>query len=147
MRALIHSACLLGIVVLLHTSLSAQTASPAATTGLIPGAPPKDERYRIGYQDTLEVQVFRHPELNQRVNISSNGTISLFRLNEKVLAVCKTERELADDIAAAYRKDYLRNPEVTVTAVEQRSQAFAVIGAVIKPGQFMIGRQVRLLEL
>lgn len=112
-----------------------------------PGNEPKDDRYRIGYQDTIEVQVFRHPDLTQRVSVNSNGTINLFRLATPIIAVCKTESELAADIAKAYEKDYLRNPEVKVFAVEQRSQAFAVIGAVEKPGSYYINRRIRLLEL
>lgn len=107
----------------------------------------QEERYRIGFQDTLEVQVFRHPQLTQRVSVNSNGTINLFRLASPILAVCKTERELADVIAAAYGKDYLRNPEVNVVAVEQRSQAYGIIGAVEKPGYYYISRPIRLLEL
>ena len=111
------------------------------------GGQTKDERYRIGFQDKLDIQVFRHPELGQSVNVNSNGTINLFRLNTPLVAVCKTERELANDVADAYRKDYLRNPEVNVTATEKLSQAFAVIGAVEKPGNYFISRRVRLLEL
>jgi len=106
-----------------------------------------DERYRIGYQDTLDVQVFRHPELNKRVSVDTNGTITLFRLDTPIMAVCKTEAELAGDIAKAYEKDYLRNPEVNVIAVEQKSQSVSVIGAVEKPGSFFINRRVHLLEL
>jgi polysaccharide biosynthesis/export protein len=106
-----------------------------------------DERYRIGYQDTLEIQIFRHPELNQRVSVNSNGTINLFRIPQPVTAVCKTERELANEVADAYKKDYLRNPEVNVVATEQRSRAFAVIGAVEKPGTYLISKRIRLLEL
>lgn len=106
-----------------------------------------EERYRIGFQDTLEIQVFRHADLNQRVSVNANGTINLFRLDRPIVAVCKTERELANDIAAAYEKDYLRNPEVNVVAVEQRSQAYGVLGAVEKPGWYFISRPIRLLEL
>jgi len=106
-----------------------------------------DEQYRIGYQDTLEIQIFRHPELTQRVGVNSNGTINLFRLPKPLVALCKTVRELASDVEDAYRKDYLRNPEANVVAAEQRSQAFAVIGAVEKPGTYLINRKVRLLEL
>lgn len=113
-----------------------------------PAQPPvRDERYRIGYQDTIEIHVFRQPGLSQRVNVNSNGTINLFRLKDPVVAVCKTERELADDIAAAYSKEYLRNPEVNVVAVEQRSQSFAIIGAVKKPGNYYVNRPIHLLEL
>lgn len=113
------------------------------TTSVAPG----EERYRIGYQDRITVQVFRHPELSQTVEVNPNGKIALFRLPEPVTAVCKTERELADDIAEAYRKDYLKNPEVNVVVSEQRSQSFAVIGAVTKPANYVINRRVRLLEL
>ena len=119
----------------------AQTALP------VPQTRQGDERYRIGYQDTLEIQIFRHPELTQRVSVNSNGTINLFRIPGPLVAVCKTERELASDVADAYRKDYLKNPEVNVVAAEQRSQAFAVIGAVEKPGTYLINKKVRLLEL
>ena len=106
-----------------------------------------EERYRIGFQDRVTVQVFRRPELTQTVDVNPNGTINLFRLPEPVVAVCKTEGELASDIADAYRKDYLRNPEVKVMVVEQRSQAFAVIGAVEKPAQYLVSKRIRLLEL
>jgi polysaccharide export outer membrane protein len=61
--------------------------------------------------------------------------------------VCKTETELARDIEKAYEKDYLRNPEVNVVAVEQKSQVVAVIGAVKTPGQFYINKKVQLLQL
>ncbi|MDI1240609.1 MAG: polysaccharide biosynthesis/export family protein [bacterium] len=112
-----------------------------------PAILPGQERYRIGYQDRVTVQVFRRPELTQTVDVNPNGTISLFRLPEPVVAVCKTEGELASDIADAYRKDYLRNPEVKVIVSEQRSQAFAVIGAVVKPAQYVVSKRIRLLEL
>ncbi len=105
------------------------------------------DRYRIGFQDTVEVQVFGQPQLAQRVKVNSNGTINLFRLPDPILAVCKTERELANDIADAYRRDYLRNPEVNVITVEQNSQSFAIVGEVDKPANYFINRRIRLLEL
>jgi polysaccharide export outer membrane protein len=106
-----------------------------------------DERYRIGYQDTLDIQVFGHPQLNRRAPVNPDGTISLFRLEQPIVAVCKTETELARDIEKAYEKDYLRNPEVQVVAVDQKSQAVAVIGAVKTPGQYYVNRKVQLLQI
>ncbi|HEX6126338.1 MAG TPA: polysaccharide biosynthesis/export family protein [Pyrinomonadaceae bacterium] len=152
MRAFIHSCFFCGLTLLMVAPLTAQTTSqpsskPAVMASVSDVTQGRDERYRIGYQDQLEIQVYRHPELGQRVNVNTNGTITLFRLAEPIVAVCKTEQELANDVADAYRKDYLKNPEVKVTAVEQRSRAFAVIGAVEKPGQYMISRRIRLLEL
>lgn len=115
----------------------------AQPVGIISG----QERYRIGYQDRITIQVYNKPNLTQTVDVNPNGTINLFRLPEPVVAVCKTEGELASDIADAYRKDYLRNPEVKVIVAEQRSQAFAVIGAVEKPAQYLVNKRIRLLEL
>ena len=130
-------------------------ANPSSVVGqdpvrVIPAPQNEDintaDRYRIGYQDAIEVQVFGQPQLSQRVRVNSNGTVNLFRLPQPLVAVCKTERELANDIADAYRKDYLRNPEVNVTTVEQLSQSFAVIGAVEKPANYFISKRPRLLR-
>lgn len=150
MRAVVFVAVLCLLVA--AVSFGQEAGSTVKTSAAVeqPAVAPsagKDDAYRIGFQDTLEIQIFRHPELTQRVSVNSNGTINLFRLPAPVVAVCKTQRELASDIAAAYEKDYLRNPEVNVVPVEQRSQAFAVIGAVEKPGSYFINRKVRLLEL
>ena len=106
-----------------------------------------EQRYRIGYQDTIEIIVFRHPELSGNYSINPDGTIFLPRLNEPVSAICKTELELKEEITAAYKKDYLKNPFVSVRVADQKSQAFGVIGAVQKPGYYYVNRKVHLLEL
>ncbi len=67
-----------------------------------------NEKYRIGFQDTLEIQVFRHPELSQVVSVSPDGTILMPRIDKPIIAVCKTERELRETIGVLY-KNYLRN--------------------------------------
>lgn len=106
-----------------------------------------NEKYRIGFQDALEIIVFRHPELSQAVvNVNPDGTIRLPRIDKPVVAVCQTETELSESIGSLY-KSYLKNPFVTVRAVQQLSQPFAVIGAVEKPGNFYLNRKIRLLEL
>ena len=105
------------------------------------------KKYKIGFQDVLQVTVFRHSDLNSTINVNSDGTINLPRINQPIVAVCKTERELATLITKLYTKDFLRNPFVTVRTIEQRSQPFAVIGAVNKPGNFFLNQRIRLLSL
>ena len=106
-----------------------------------------DERYRIGFQDTIEINVFKHPELSQVVNVNPDGTILLPRIDQPIIAVCKTERELQSSITSMYKTSYLRNPFINVRVTEQRSQPFAVIGAVNKPGSFYLNQKVRLVQL
>jgi polysaccharide export outer membrane protein len=128
---------------------SEQTKTEAAVINQTnPAAQTKrsDDRYRIGFQDTIEVLVYKHADFGGTFNVSPDGTIRLPRLEEPISVVCKTERELAEEIAEKH-KGILRNPFVNVRAVEQRSQSFAVIGAVEKPGNFYLTRRIRLLEL
>jgi polysaccharide export outer membrane protein len=123
----------------------AKTATPAEN--LVAGLAGNDDRYRIGFQDVLDIQVFQHANLNQRVPVSPNGTITLFRLDRPIVAVCKTERELATELVAAYKAKFIRDPQVNVVVAEQKSQTVSVIGAVEKPGSQHINRRVHLLEL
>lgn len=127
----------------------AATAQNGSTPpdSLVAGLQAKNDRYRIGFQDILEIQVFQHPNLNQRVSVGPNGTIMLFRLDKPLIAVCKTERELAVEIADAYKERFIRDPQVQVAVSEQKSQSVAVIGAVEKPGTYFINRRYHLLEM
>lgn len=110
------------------------------------GMAPDTGRFKIGFEDVLQVDVYRHPELSQTVVVARDGSIRLPRIDQSIIAVCKTERELASLVSALY-KNYLRNPFINVRILERKSQPFAVIGAVNKPGSFYLGRRVRLLEL
>lgn len=121
--------------------------SQTAPDSLVAGLQSNNDRYRIGFQDILDIQVFRHPDLNQRISVSPNGTILLFRLDKPLVAVCKTELELAGEIAEAYKARFIRDPQVRVAVSEQRSQSVAVIGAVEKPATYFINRRYHLLEM
>lgn len=67
------------------TAVFAQT--PSAQTVAAVSADARDDRYRIGYQDVLNIQVFRHPELGIEATVNPNGMIYLFRLEEPIVAV------------------------------------------------------------
>jgi polysaccharide export outer membrane protein len=109
---------------------------------------PKEERYRIGLYDVLDVTVYKHPELSQgNIKIDDLGRIRLPRIDAPVSALCKTENELANEIIDIYKRTYLRDPYVTVVVKEQNSQPLSVIGAVKKPGSFFTNRRLTLLEL
>lgn len=102
-------------------------------------------RYRIGVNDELDIQVFRHPEYSQTVRVNEYGLVMLPRIDEPIEAICLTENELAAQIVKLY-SNYLRQPYVRVYVKEFKSQPVAVIGAVDKPGQFNLNRKMRLIE-
>jgi polysaccharide export outer membrane protein len=131
------------------TNTTATAGVPSATVGnrMVTADREDGDNYRIGYQDIIDIQVFRHPDLTQKVSVGPAGTIVLFRVEHPIVAVCKTERELAKDIADAYKEKYLKDPQVAIAVSEQRSRAIAVIGAVEKPGNYFISKRVHLLEM
>ena len=131
--------------ILTLTGIFSAFAQTANTQNLVaPTA--RDDRYRIGFQDDLTIRVFRHSDLDQKVSVSPAGTIMLFRLDKPLVAVCKTQDELANDIAAAYKAKLLRDPQVTVNA-EQKSQSIMVIGSVERAGNYFVTRRYQLLEM
>jgi polysaccharide export outer membrane protein len=102
--------------------------------------------YRIGPEDVLDIRVFNRPQLSRdAVRVDGRGMITM-PLIEEIQAACKTEKELANEIATRYL-EYQRNPQVDVFIKEYKSKPVAVIGAVNSPGQFQLQRRVRLLEL
>ncbi len=95
----------------------------------------------------LDIRVFNRPQLSREaVRVDGRGTIRMPLLDDDIRAACKTEGELAKEIAASYLK-YQRSPHVDVFVKEYNSQPVAVIGAVNAPGRFQLQRRVRLLEL
>lgn len=132
-------------------TISGQTTSTTPepkNTVVTPQTENEGERYRIGFQDTVEVSVYGtlNQQLSRKYSINPDGTIDIMRATKPIKAVCKTERELAREIEAEYLT-FLRKPEVNVYVVEKKSQFYGVIGAVVKPGNYYGTRRIRLLEL
>jgi polysaccharide export outer membrane protein len=127
----------------MDSAATIKTSSPATTTN----SAPVSERYRIGPGDVLEVRLYKLPELSREaLRVEDSGTIRMPLINEDIQASCRTEGELAKDIARRYLS-LMRNPQVDVFIKEYHSRPVAVIGAVNTPGRFQLQRQIRLLDL
>jgi polysaccharide export outer membrane protein len=107
----------------------------------------KDERYRIGPGDVLEVLIYNQPQLSRpAVRVDGRGMIRLPLLEGEIRAACKTESLLASELTNRYQ-EYQKYPQVDVFIKEFNSQPVAVLGAVRAPGRFQLQRRIRLLEL
>jgi len=132
-------------------SPNAQSAAsqPIATnTGpTVPPATETDDRYRIGPGDVLDIRIFNRANLSRdAVRVEGNGMIRMPLIDGEIQAACKTEGELAREIAGRYTKFY-RNPQVDVFIKEYRSKQVSIIGAVNEQSRFELQRRVRLLDL
>lgn len=101
--------------------------------------------YFVGPFDTLSVKVFGVPELSQDVQIDAGGRMSL-PLVGAVSAQGKTPADLADEIAARLRGNYVRDPQVSVNLVETVSQVITIDGQVREPGLYPVIGKMTLMR-
>lgn len=137
----------------LVTLKSVTTAQPAsakidAVQKPVPSASTQaDERYRIGPGDVLDIRIFNRPNLSRdAVRVEGSGMIRMPLVEGEIQAACKTEGELAKEIATRYLR-YYRSPQVDVFIKEYHAREVALIGAVTDQGRYQLSRRMRLLEL
>jgi protein involved in polysaccharide export with SLBB domain len=99
------------------------------------GAEEQAPSYALAPNDLLEIRVFQEDDLASRLRISPSGTIN-FPLIGVVTVGGLSPQEAAAAIRAKLAKDYLVNPQVTVTVFEYGKRRFAVLGEVQKAGTF-----------
>jgi polysaccharide export outer membrane protein len=114
-------------------------ASPAPTA-----AEAADPDYRLGPEDVVEVAVWKEEGLKKELLVRPDGAIS-FPLVGEVRAADRTASEIQRDIEARLRK-YLSDPVVSVTVLKVAAQRIYVIGRVNKPGEFVSGRYIDVLQ-
>ena len=125
---------------------TATTSAPAAVKPSTPRTP-GSEGYRIGPGDVLEVRLYKLPELSREaLRVEESGTIRMPLIEQDIQAACRTEGELAKEIATRYLP-LMKNPQVDVFVKEYHSRPVAVIGAVNTPGRFQLQKRIRLLDL
>lgn len=138
-----------GMAVIL--ALLAGTAGYAADEA-VPAAParpvvPVADDYIIGPGDSLEIFVWRNPELSVTIPVRPDGKIST-PLVENMVAVGKSPSQLARDIEVVLA-EYVRTPQVNVIigqAVSTFSQV-KVVGQVRLPQALPYREGLRVLDV
>lgn len=99
----------------------------------------------VGPLDTVQVDVFRIPELSREMQVDASGRISM-PLIGTIDARGRTAQELAGAIEAALRGHFVRNPEVTVNIKISVSQVVTIDGQVVEPGLYPVTNQMTLMR-
>jgi len=124
--------------------LGACTANPS----LVGQPPPATPEYRIGVFDTLNIFVYRAPELSAVVSVRPDGRIST-PLVPNVVALNKTPVQLAAAIENRLKK-YVKEPVVTVMVTSFQgppNDEVRVIGQVGQPVAIPYHAQLSVLDL
>ena len=104
--------------------------------------------YLIGAGDTLNIVVWRNPELSLTIPVRPDGTITT-PLVEDLAATGKTATQLARDIERALAR-YIQSPVVTVIVtgfVGPYSQQVRVIGEAAKPQALSYRQNMTLMDV
>jgi polysaccharide export outer membrane protein len=109
-----------------------------------PGA--EERGYRIGPKDVLKITVWGHDDLTRTAVVGADGVFP-FPLIGQVQAAGLTTNELEVRLRDLLGKDYLVDPQVSVTVQEYRSQKVFVLGEVEKPGTYALMGQATLLDV
>jgi polysaccharide biosynthesis/export protein len=104
------------------------------------------QNYLLGPGDIITVNVFGIRDLTEKeLTLDSEGRISLPFINDLSL-MGLTPRESEIKIGALFEASVMKNPQVTVSVKEYRSQFINVLGAVYKPGTYQLTRRAFLVD-
>ena len=110
-----------------------------------PADPGRSFRYRLGPGDRLRMSVFKVEGYSAEVEILSDGTINLPRLNS-VPVWGLTLDEAQKRITGLYSR-YLRRPLVYLDLIAPRPVRITVVGEVQKPGFYSLTQDVKSSSL
>ena len=102
------------------------------------------ETYLIGPEDILNISVWKNEDLNHEVVVRPDGKIS-FPLIGDIQAGGRAPEELRLEIARRLNK-FIPDPVVTVMVLKINSNKIYVIGNVLRPGEFVLGRKINVLQ-
>lgn len=132
--------------------ISAVVALASCTSSPYPPAPATasspDYRYVIGPLDTVNVIVWRNPELSGTVPVRPDGRIST-PLVEDIQALGRNPVELARDLEKAMAK-YIRDPQVTVIVSNFAgpfSEQIRIVGEAAKPQAIPYRQNMTVLDV
>ena len=142
--ALLLAVWLVAIPMIVSCASSATVEPPATPSQAVAKA--ADSNYIIGPGDTLEVFVWRNPDLSVTVPVRPDGKIST-PLVEDMVAVGKTAPQLSRDMEKVL-SEYVRVPKVNII-VTTAASAFSlvkIVGQVQHPAALPYREGMRVLD-
>ena len=100
--------------------------------------------YEIGPEDLLDISVWKEQDLQKEVLVRPDGWIT-FPLVGNIEAKGKTALQLQEEITQ-WLKQYIPNPVVSVSVKKIAGYKIFVIGRVNKPGDYVVGRYIDVLQ-
>ncbi len=124
-------------VILLLSSAVSALSDQASVTGA-------DSTYTIGAGDVLSIAIWKEEALTQDVIVRPDGRI-VFPLIGDILVADRTPKAVGIEIAEKL-KPFVPDPVLTVSVRQINSMIIYVVGKVNRSGQFVLNRDVNVLQ-
>lgn len=108
---------------------------PSGTDAPLPSLMAGEGDYILSAGDTLDLMVYKEPDLNMRSKIARDGRVQLPLLGE-VKVVGMSVREAQEHIRKLLNADYVVDPQVYLNIVAYTQRKFTIIGQVTRPGSY-----------
>ncbi len=141
--------CMLSCAVLCIavSAIFAQQEQTLATVSSAKSVNSGNRDYRIGPGDVLSITVAGEPDLRGvKAKVSQEGTIELLYIEKSVKIAGLTEQQATELL----RKEFtviLKEPQVTIFIEEYHAQMVSISGAVNRPKQVALNREMRVYDL
>jgi len=143
-RCLILSLIVSGVVCCSHSKPAEINIDTNINTNINTEEPVDASAYVIGAMDVLEIQVWKEPDLSRQVLVRPDGKITLALIGD-IQASGMNTLDLKALLTERLR-NFVDNPEVTVTLLESRSKNFYIIGKVNRPGTYQLSPNMTVLQ-
>ena len=117
--------------------LAALQAAPAVTDD--------HQLYIVGPNDVLTITVYNQAQLTGKFVVEADGTFA-YPLLGRVAAGGLTIRAVEDKVRQGLAEGFLKDPQITVTVDQYRSQQIFVMGEVKQPGPLQFTGSMTLIE-
>jgi len=134
----------LGWLLALMSGCAAQytPSNPEAEAALVSKV--AQDTYQLGPEDTLEISVWKEPDLTKQLVVRPDGKIT-YPLVGEIQASGLTVKQLQDEISKRLTK-YVTDANVTVILLKTQYYKIFVTGKVNKPGDFLVGRPTDVMQ-
>ncbi len=115
-----------------------------AQAGAAIAAPPDQDTYKLGPEDTIEISVWKEPDLTKQIVMPPDGRIT-YPLIGEIKAAGLTVKQLQTEILKRLEK-FVSDANVTVILFKAQFYKIYVTGKVNKPGEFVVGRPPYVMQ-
>jgi len=112
---------------------------------LVTGPAVAQNEYVVGPQDVVTITVYDQAELSGSFTVDPDGTLT-FPLIGRVKAAGLSLRELEEALRVKLADGYLKQPQVSASIEEYRSQRIFVMGEVRAPGTYQLTGTMSIIE-